>query len=147
MTTPAQTPEEGDSGLVFESLESFVNEYLTQVLWRPADGQRFAWCAEWWRHPEALVRLAGMWRAFEYLRVDAAMGMSNWWLHHADPQLAVLMDAYRGPFVHCTGPEGHQDVYGPLPYVPVPPGVLDLPQFSLAAADAEEAARAAAAQD
>jgi hypothetical protein len=33
-----------------------------------------------------------IWRAWEYLRFEAAMGLSTWWLNHADRHMRVLMD-------------------------------------------------------
>ncbi|MEV7275461.1 DUF4913 domain-containing protein [Streptomyces sp. NPDC093111] len=141
MTDPQQTPDEENDGLVFDSLERFVAEYVTEIVRRPVDGRYLAWCDEWWRHPEAIVRFSGMWRAFEYLRRDPALGMSNWWLHHADPHLAMLMDTVKGPFALCTGPDGHSEFLGPLPHQPAEPGMLDHPAFSVAAEDAPAAAQ------
>ncbi|WP_436775595.1 DUF4913 domain-containing protein [Yinghuangia sp. YIM S09857] len=124
--------EEPESVLVFTSLESFVTEYLTQVLQRRLNRATAVWCPSWWDHPEALVRLNAMWRAFEHLRLDPTLGMSVWWLHHADPHLRVLMDPQFGPFAVCDPREGHTDrPLSSLPFNPVPPGLLDGPAFKL----------------
>ncbi|MFI0717526.1 DUF4913 domain-containing protein [Streptomyces sp. NPDC021224] len=131
-STGAAPPEaEDDSGLVFTSLDKFYDDYLSQIVQRRVDGVHLAWCPDWWRHPEALVRISAMWRAFEYLRVDASLGMSNWWLHHADPHLTVLMHPLTGPFAFCSGPEGHTEKLGPLPSNPSPPEMWDHPALSL----------------
>ncbi|WP_393059602.1 DUF4913 domain-containing protein [Streptomyces sp. LN549] len=143
----APPPMEADDSteLIFRSLDLFVEEYLAQVVRRRVDGVHLAWCPDWWTHPEAVARLASLWRAFEYLRVDSSLGMSNWWLHHADPHLAVLMDPRTGPFASCWGPDGHKADIGPLPGNPSPPEMWDDPAFSADAAEAEEARKAAEA--
>ncbi|MGW2588656.1 DUF4913 domain-containing protein [Streptomyces sp. NPDC001515] len=138
---PPMETDDG-SGLVFRSLEAFYTDYLSVVVRRRVDGTHLAWCPDWWTHPEAIARLASLWRAFEYLRTDESFGLSNWWLHHADPHLAALMDPRTGPFALCAGPGGHSDGIGPLPSNPVPPGLLHDPAFSLDAAEEAEAAAA-----
>jgi hypothetical protein len=43
--------------------------------------------------------------------------MSNWWLHHADPHMRVLLDPVDGPFARCgNGHVGNE----PLPLVEPP---------------------------
>ncbi|MGA4562408.1 DUF4913 domain-containing protein, partial [Uniformispora flossi] len=123
-------------GLAFTSLDSFVTEYIGQVLRRRLNRTTAIWCPEWWRHPEAIVRLGAMWRAFEYLRVDAALGMSTFWLHHADPHMRVLMDPEFGPFALCDPREGHAvRELEPLPMAPSPPEIWDHPAFRLDTSD------------
>ena len=51
-------------------------------------------------HPEAVARVAALWRAWEHLRLDPATGMSIWWRDHADHHMRVLMDPH-GPFYKC----------------------------------------------
>ncbi|GAA4969805.1 hypothetical protein GCM10023205_38970 [Yinghuangia aomiensis] len=137
---PEPEPEpdqvEDDGGLVFTSLDSFVTDYIGQILCRRLNRATAIWCPEWWRHPEALVRLSAMWRAFEYLRVDAALGMSTFWLHHADPHMRVLMDPEFGPFALCDPREGHAvRELEPLPMAPSPPEIWDHPAYRLDASD------------
>ncbi|MFF5333750.1 DUF4913 domain-containing protein [Streptomyces sp. NPDC013181] len=131
-----------DTDLIFTSLDAFYDEYLAQVVRRRVDGVHLAWCPEWWRHPEAIARMAALWRAFEYLRQDVSLGLSNWWLHHADPHLAALMDPRTGPFVLCSGPGGHSDALGPLPGEPSPPEMWDHPAYSRHATDPDAAPEA-----
>lgn len=137
----AELPAEGaeaDEGLVFTSLDSFVTDYVAQILCRRLNRATAVWCPEWWRHPEALVRLSAMWRAFEYLRVDAALGMSTFWLHHADPHMRVLMDPEFGPFALCDPREGHATrELEPLPLTPSPPEIWDHPAYRLDASEQE----------
>lgn len=107
--------------LFYGSVEEFVRDRLVHLFARsPESG--LAWCSQWWRHAEALVRLDSMWRAWEHLRHDPATGMSNWWLHHADPHMRVLMDPVTGPFAHCTN--GVHDGLPPLPHDAPPPSLF-----------------------
>ncbi|MFE5328855.1 DUF4913 domain-containing protein [Embleya sp. NPDC056575] len=125
----AGTPPEPEV-LFFESVEVFVTEYLSQVIRRRLNRAVALWCPKWWAHPEAVARLTSIWRAFEYLRKDPALGMSVWWLHHADPHLRALMDPDFGPFGVCDPREGHNNnPLDGLPLVAVPPGLLDHPGF------------------
>jgi hypothetical protein len=48
------------------------------VYWRRL-GTRHVWCPQWWDHPEAVMRIEGMWRAWEQMRkADAALGIAAW---------------------------------------------------------------------
>ncbi|MBT2505834.1 DUF4913 domain-containing protein [Streptomyces sp. ISL-98] len=81
---------------------------------------------------EALSRLTALWRAWENLRLDPALGMSTWWLHHAKPHLQDLLDADTGPLSACS-PEGHTAyAYPPLPLEPADPALWLSPAFSAA---------------
>lgn len=121
--------EQGGEGeeppeLYFESLEVFVG-WLLDTYRRSTVGPHRIWCPEWWRHPEALARLDALWRAFEHLRLDPALGMSVWWRDHADHHLAVLMDP-DGPLKGCNVERGHSDrPLEPLARTPVPDGLLE----------------------
>ncbi|MDQ1248745.1 MAG: hypothetical protein QG597_3118 [Actinomycetota bacterium] len=60
------------------------------------------WCEQWWEHPEAEVRIEGLWRSWEVVRLDPnPVAMSSWILHHFDPHIAQLSDT-EGPFTQCT---------------------------------------------
>lgn len=65
------------------------------------NGSEFAWCPEWYKHPEALSRIEAVWRAWEYLRLDGSLGISTWWINHADPHMRMLM-APNGCFKKCV---------------------------------------------
>ncbi|MGA5471040.1 DUF4913 domain-containing protein [Streptomyces arboris] len=135
MGAPPPPEAEDDAEIIFASLVEFYDDYLSPIVRRRVDGVHLAWCPDWWTHPEAIARLATLWRAFEYLRHDAALGMSHWWLQHADPHLAALMHPLTGPFALCSGPEGHTAELGPLPGNPSPPEMWDHPAFSIHAAE------------
>ena len=107
--------------LYFDNLDEFVREIIVPVFRRRVgDRSQFHWAADWWRHPEAVLRLDALWRSWEHLRLDPALGMSVWLRDHADYHLAVLLSDY-GPFAksHDTSDHG-----APLPYEPPPAGLF-----------------------
>lgn len=87
------------------------------------DGGGCTWCPEWWRHAEAISRLEALWRAWEHLRLDAATGISLWFRDHADPHMAMLLDA-DGPFKRCSPTKGHGRELDPLPLREPPAGLF-----------------------
>lgn len=108
--------------LFYRNAAEFVQDRLVYLFARsPESG--LVWCPEWYRHAEALSRLDAVWRAWENLRLDPATGISNWWLHHADPHMRVLMDPVAGPFARCTN-EAHSDALPPLRHQEPPPGLF-----------------------
>jgi hypothetical protein len=50
--------------------------------------------------------MESIWRAWEHLRLEPALGISTWFLNHADPHMRVLMDK-EGPFKKCAY-DGHK---------------------------------------
>lgn len=78
------------------------------------------WSAEWWRNPEAIVRLEALWRSWEHLRLDPATGMSVWLRDHADHHLGVLWGT-EGPFAKSTDQARPGE---PLPYTAPPEGLF-----------------------
>ncbi len=105
---------------MFPSVEAWVHGWLAPVIRRPA-GRDTAWCPEWWRHPEAIVRLEALWRSWEHLRTDSTTGMSVWVRDHLDPHLGFLRDRNVSPFSRCDAERGH-DEEDPLTVTPAPPG-------------------------
>jgi hypothetical protein len=61
----------------------------------------------------ASVALEALWRAWEYLRLDAHTGMSVWFRDHADHHMAVLLSA-DGAFKGCK-PDRHGERLEALP--------------------------------
>ena len=103
----------------YSSVEDFVAEYLALVT-EVRTGGPIVWCASWWAHPEAVLRLSALWRAWEALRLEPATGMSNWWTLHFDPHMRVLLDADRGPFASCARGQHQEGKPGPLPLTEPP---------------------------
>lgn len=99
------SPEEPAELLYANPLEFFVNVLGPSYVREVNGGSEFVWCPQWYKHVEALSRVETMWRAWEHLRLEAALGLSTWWLNHADPHMRVLM-APNGPFKKCIY-DGH----------------------------------------
>lgn len=108
---------------VYSALPAFVADYLAPLYRRPLSKQQRPWCPQWWNHPEAVVRLEALWRAWEALRQEPRFGMSTWLLDHADRHMAVLLDP-DGPFHGCSATGGHTvGRLEPLPVEPPPEGL------------------------
>ncbi|MGW1674602.1 DUF4913 domain-containing protein [Streptomyces sp. NPDC002324] len=117
--------------LVFPHVEAFVTDYFAPTYRRKINGSSAVWCPEWWRHPEALQRITAIWRAWENLRHDPALGLSTWFLQHADPHMRVLLDPDNGPFNGCSPKDGHSSRPSPpLPVKPADPVLWLSPAFS-----------------
>jgi hypothetical protein len=93
------SPAEPEPQPVFPCVEAWVNEYFIQVFSRVTGGQ-WRWCAKWWRHPEAQIRLEALWRSWETLRLEPN-GIATWLRDHLDPQMAALLSP-SGTFAVCT---------------------------------------------
>lgn len=113
--------DDGPPPLVYGSVDEFVREYLCHMYKRTLDSRNRRWAAEWWAYDEAVVRLEALWRAWEHLRQEPGLGMSTWWLEHADPHMAALFHQ-DGPF--RAAPELSTSRGDPLPYTPPPDGMF-----------------------
>lgn len=116
-----QPPENSHQKTEYATLTEFVEDFLLEMCWRDTSAASAIWCPEWWRHPAAILRLDALWRSFEALRLDAALGMSTWLLQHADPHMAVLTDP-QGPFKGCN--KQHSERQRTLPAGPAPDGLF-----------------------
>ena len=99
-STAAAAGDEAAPELIYGSAEEFLHEQLLPTYVRNFDPKINKWCLEWYFHPEAVSRIASLWRAWEHLRLDPATGMSVWWRDHADPHMQVLLST-QGPFWKC----------------------------------------------
>lgn len=119
--------EQSQPQLFYPNVAQFVAEQLAPVYRRDIDlagrSTTFTWCAQWWRHEEAVSRLTGLWRAWESLRTDPTTGLAVWWRDYADTAMRVLFDE-KGPFHGCT-PRAHNPKGIPLPLDPPPEGLFD----------------------
>jgi hypothetical protein len=113
---------EEEPTLYYGSVDEFVREFIVPTYRRKigAGGSAQRWIAAWWEHPEAVVRLTAIWRAWEALRLDPATGMSVWLRDHADYHLGVLFSDY-GPFADS---EENSKRGEPLPYKAPPEGLF-----------------------
>jgi hypothetical protein len=126
-TSDNHSHAEPEPELVYSSAVEFFTELLAQSYVREVnEGAAFAWCPEWYKHPEALIRMESIWRAWEHLRLEPALGVSSWWLNHADPHMRILMDK-EGPFKKCAY-DGHKPPTpekATLPHVVPEAGIFD----------------------
>ncbi|MFD0314766.1 DUF4913 domain-containing protein [Streptomyces flavalbus] len=143
---PDAEPDPGGRDLIFDSLVSFVEDYVAEIMRLPGDNAPVAWCPSWWDHPEAIVRFSAMWRAMEYLTTDPALGMSVWWTQHVDPHMRLLRDPVLGPFAACHRVGGHVQ-QSKLRTDPAPQEMFDHPAYSREAAEAADAAERPTADD
>jgi hypothetical protein len=88
---------------VYSSVQDWVNSHYLPMFRRPLGGE-YRWCAEWWRHAEAITRLTALWHAWEALRLQPGTGMATWLRDHLDHQLPVLLGR-TGPFAMCSEDE------------------------------------------
>src|SRR6266496_3468658 len=131
MTSPDETAEDiqrdeerarAAAQLHYANAAEFLADRLIHLVPLPPPESGLVWCPSWYRHAQAISRIDSIWRAWEHLRFDAAVGMSNWWTHYADPNMRALMDPVSGPFARCVN--GHQTPV-PLPLEQVPDGLFD----------------------
>lgn len=102
---PDHAHDEPAELLYTNPLDFFTNVLGPSYVREVNGGSEFVWCPQWYKHVEALSRIETVWRAWEHLRGEGALGLSTWWLNHADPHMRVLM-APNGPFKKCIY-EGH----------------------------------------
>ena len=93
----------------YAALDDWVCEYFAPTFGRPIGGE-IRWCGQWREHAEAIGRMEALWRSWEALRLDPAMGMATWLTGHLDPQLTVLLGR-SGPFSQCS-PDRHEEQGG-----------------------------------
>ncbi|MGQ4597794.1 DUF4913 domain-containing protein [Nocardia sp. R6R-6] len=107
--------EQQQQPMIYSGVVDFVENYLSLMYRRQVtDLSDTVWCPEWWQHAEAIARLDALWRAWEHYRQDGRTGLSVWFLDHADPHMAKLLDP-KGPFKYCSVRNGHKDMLSPLP--------------------------------
>ena len=85
---------------MYSALEDWVTDHFLPIFRRTLGGE-YRWCAQWWRHGEAISRLTALWHSWEVLRLQPGTGIAVWYRDHLDHQLPILMGA-RGPFYQCS---------------------------------------------
>jgi len=86
----------------FENLVAWVAGYFAPTFGRLQEGPvGHRWCAKWWDHPEAVLRLDALWTSWEIAMAAPGRDLSGWVRDHLNPNLAVLTAA-DGPFAACT---------------------------------------------
>ncbi|WP_231476422.1 DUF4913 domain-containing protein [Rhodococcus sp. UNC23MFCrub1.1] len=110
-------------GPYYPNAYRFFADFLAPAYRRKTiDHPAMRWCPSWFLHPEARARVDALWRAWEYLRLDPATGMSVWWKDHADHHMSRLLSP-DGTFKDCT--PDHRQVH-PLPSITIPAELLAL---------------------
>jgi hypothetical protein len=100
-------------------LDAWVQAELLPTFTRQPGTTR-PWCAQWWDHPEAVLRLEGMRRAWLALATTPT-GISVWLRDHADPALEQLLHP-GGTFSLCDVMHARRhNPIPPLPSDPLPP--------------------------
>ncbi len=123
LVSPPPAAEEAEAPeLYYATLPAFVSQQLVPMYRRPLGAQGVTWCAEWWRHTEAIARLEALSRSWEHVRLDPATAMSIWFRDHADHHMTVLLSA-DGPFKGCK-PNQHGERLEPFPLHPPPNGLF-----------------------
>lgn len=90
---------------LYPDVEAWVEAVYTTTF--PRQG-RARWCARWWAHPEAVLRLTALWQSWELARVQPGSGFADWLTRYLDPIHAQLISD-EGPFSACTK-DRHTDV-------------------------------------
>lgn len=85
---------------LYPSLDDWVHDYFAPTFGRSVGGE-LRWCAQWREHAEAIGRLEALWRSWEALRLDPALGMATWFTNYLDPLLSALLSR-SGPFSQCS---------------------------------------------
>ena len=105
----AEEPAEETPQLYYSSLPEFMREFFAPMFPRDVTNTPgLTWCPKWWLHPEAAYRLDSLWRSWENMRLDAALGTSSWIREHLDHHLPLLLSD-SGPFKGCSITKGHTD--------------------------------------
>ncbi|MWV51536.1 DUF4913 domain-containing protein (plasmid) [Rathayibacter sp. VKM Ac-2803] len=117
---------EDESGptLIYGSADEWLRKYWRYTYRRRVSAKGNGtgrWRADWWSVDEAVQRIEALWRSWETSRLDAGLGMSTWWINHAEPHMGALL-ATDGPFTNATD----ENLPGePLPYAEPPDGMFE----------------------
>lgn len=107
--------------LVYGNCVEFFDAFLRRIYVRTINGRDTHWSARWWESAEAIYRIDALWRSWEALRLDAALGASSWLRDHMDYHMGVLTSA-TGPFANDDTRHNAKD--GPLPHEAPPEGMF-----------------------
>ena len=105
---------------MFDSLEEWVHGWLLPLYRRSLDGSAVTFCREWWRHPEAYLRLDALWKSWEFMRRKPGTGMAVWLRDYCDYHMGVLMRE-NGTFKGCKlEAHNHEFAVKPWDLAPMP---------------------------
>lgn len=122
VVAPSLGSDDGDQAEpLFPTVEAWVAGHFAPI-YRRALGGEYRWCARWWLHPEAIIRLTALWHSWEVMRLQPGTGIAAWLRDHLDHQLPVLLGR-SGPFAACT--ETEHDELPEARLCDPPPGLHD----------------------
>jgi hypothetical protein len=107
VTAPAEQPT------FYPDMFTWVEGWLLPHWVRPKKN----WDDKWWEYPEVLSRFEALWRAWEHLRLDGALGMSVFWRDHLETHMTSITSA-EGPF-YASRKVGQDGPPNPWPTAPV----------------------------
>ncbi|MEO3930459.1 DUF4913 domain-containing protein [Micromonosporaceae bacterium B7E4] len=108
---PPQRPDTPPQFILYQSGDEFIDslerlEFWVRHLLIPVYGREVTstapWCPEWWRHPEAVAHLHGLFLVWESLTGVGSdpTGPAVWHRDFLGPAMTALRDA-SGPFAGC----------------------------------------------
>ncbi len=101
---PQPAPDQDEApDPVYGSVQDWVDRHFLLMYRRPLGGE-YRWCAQWWRHAEAITRLTALWQSWEAMRLQPGTGMISWLRDCLDHQIPVLLGR-GGPFAACSEDE------------------------------------------
>jgi hypothetical protein len=109
---------EADEEIDLDGLIIWMHATITSVIARPLRGD-LIWCPLWFEHPEAVMRLEALRRAWIELAPEPGASMSIWIRDHLDPCLRELMSPL-GTFADChhSSRQRGTGTHTPLPTLP-----------------------------
>ena len=111
---PEETPRQ------YATVVDFVEQFLVHAIgykMSTTPGQGLRWDPEWHKYPMVVYRLIALHEAFEHAYAAGGSELSNWWVHHFDAHMKVLLDGDTGPF-HAYDESGISSPPAPLPFSP-----------------------------
>ena len=112
---PADVESSFTPGTYYGSVDEWFRRYWRYTYRRrvsPRGTGTGRWAADWWNYDEARQRIEALWRGWEASRRDPGLGVSIWWINHADPHMNALL-AIDG----CFAASSDENLPGePLPY-------------------------------
>lgn len=117
---PAAFEETEKAPRQYANVVDFVEQFLVHAIgykMSTTPGQGLRWDPEWHKYPMVVYRLIALHEAFEHAYAEGGSELSNWWLHHFDAHMKVLLDGDIGPF-HAYDESGISSPPAPLPFSP-----------------------------
>lgn len=121
MSQSEQDHEQEQPPLFFTNCQAFTEQYLLPAWRHTMAGSR--WCADWWKHAEAVIILDALWRSFEGHLYGDPSGMATWWRDFADPLMGQLTRD-SGTFAQCDWQTGEHALNPIWATTPPPAGMF-----------------------